>query len=246
MSHELALLAATAAGIGFLHTILGPDHCLPFVLMGRAGRWSRAKTLRVTLACGLGHVGSSLALAGLGAALGLASTRLEAIESFRGQLAVWALIGFGLVYMVWGLRRAARRRPHAHPHAHGDGTVHVHEHVHEAEHLHVHPVEHEHAHAVGAKITRLTPWVLFTLFIFGPCEPLIALVLVPAAEQSVAGVTLVASVFSVATLATMVVAVAVVQAGVGRLPLGRLERYTHALAGAALALCGVALQILNL
>jgi len=238
MTRELELLAATAAGLGFLHALLGPDHYLPFVLMGRAGRWSRAKTLGVTFVCGVGHVGSSLALAGLGAALGLASARLEVIESFRGQVAVWALIGFGLVYMVWGLRRAARHRPHAHPHAHSDGTVHVHEHVHEAEHLH--------AHDAGAKITRLTPWVLFTLFIFGPCEPLIPLVLVPAAEQSVAGVALVAAVFSVATLATMLAAVAVLQAGAERLPLGPLERYTHALAGAALALCGVALQLFNL
>ncbi|OFV81244.1 MAG: hypothetical protein A3B65_03000 [Acidobacteria bacterium RIFCSPHIGHO2_02_FULL_67_57] len=246
MTHELALLAATAAGIGFLHALLGPDHYLPFVLMGRAGRWSRGKTLAVTFVCGLGHVGSSLALAGLGVALGLASARLAAIESFRGQLAVWALIGFGLVYFAWGLRRAARHRPHAHPHAHSDGTVHVHEHVHEAEHLHVHPVEHRHAHEAGAKITRLTPWVLFTLFIFGPCEPLIPLVLVPAAEQSVAGVALVAAVFSVATLATMLAAVAVLQAGVERLPLGPLERYTHALAGAALALCGAALQVFSL
>src|SRR3989304_3761543 len=117
MTHELALLAATAAGIGFLHALLGPDHYLPFVLMGRAGRWSRGKTLAVTFVCGLGHVGTALALAGLGVALGLASARLAAIESFRGQLAVWALIGFGLVYFAWGLRRGgggrARRAPPA-------------------------------------------------------------------------------------------------------------------------------------
>src|SRR3990172_7148603 len=234
MTHELALLAATAAGIGFLHALLGPDHYLPFVLMGRAGRWSRGKTLAVTFVCGLGHVGSSLALAGLGVALGLASARLAAIESFRGQLAVWALIGFGLVYFAWGLRRGGRPPPPPPPPAPTPRP------------LHVHPVEHRHAHEAGAKITRLTPWVLFTLFIFGPCEPLIPLVLVPAAEQSVAGVALVAAVFSVATLATMVAAVAVLQAGVERLPLGPLERYTHALAGAALALCGAALQVFSL
>src|SRR3990172_4044709 len=123
MTHELALLAATAAGIGFLHALLGPDHYLPFVLMGRAGRWSRGKTLAVTFVCGLGHVGSSLALAGLGVALGLASARLAAIESFRGQLAVWALIGFGLVYFAWGLRRGGRAPPPPPPHPPPDGTV---------------------------------------------------------------------------------------------------------------------------
>jgi len=238
MSHELALLAATAAGIGFLHALLGPDHYLPFVLMGRAGRWSRAKTLTITFFCGVGHVGSSLLLAAGGVALGVAVGRLQVLEGLRGQVAVWALIAFGLLYFVWGLRRAARHRPHTHPHLHGDGVVHAHEHTHEGEHLHV--------HEPGERVPRMTPWVLFTVFLFGPCEPLIPLVLVPAAERSAAGVALVAAVFSVATLATMLAAVAVLEAGVERLPLGRLERYTHALAGAALALCGVALQVFRL
>lgn len=238
MAPELALLAATAAGLGVLHALLGPDHYLPFVLMGRAGRWSRAKTLTITFFCGVGHVGSSLLLAAGGVALGVAVGRLQALEGLRGQVAVWALIAFGLVYGVWGLRRAARHRPHAHPHLHGDGVVHFHEHTHEGEHLHV--------HESGEPVSRITPWVLFTVFVFGPCEPLIPLVLVPAAEQSAAGVALVVAVFSVATLATMLAAVAVLGAGVARLPLGSLERYTHALAGAALALCGVALQVFRL
>ena len=56
MPTEWALLALTGATVGILHTALGPDHYLPFALMARAGRWSRAKTLWVTLACGLGHV----------------------------------------------------------------------------------------------------------------------------------------------------------------------------------------------
>jgi len=30
MSGEIAILAGTAATIGFTHTILGPDHYLPF------------------------------------------------------------------------------------------------------------------------------------------------------------------------------------------------------------------------
>src|SRR3990167_5263027 len=111
MTHELALLAATAAGIGFLHALLGPDHYLPFVLMGRAGGGWRGETLAGAFVCGLGRLGSSLALGGLGVALGLASARLAAIESFRGQLAVWALIGFGLVYFAWGLRRGGGPRP---------------------------------------------------------------------------------------------------------------------------------------
>ena len=55
--------------LAVLHTAIGPDHYVPFVMLGRARRWSVRKTLAVTAACGVGHVGSSLALGvfGLGA-----------------------------------------------------------------------------------------------------------------------------------------------------------------------------------
>jgi sulfite exporter TauE/SafE len=241
MSSSLALLAMTAAGVGILHTILGPDHYLPFVFMARAGRWSRGKTLGVTLACGLGHVLSSAALGAVGIALGATVSRLDVLESWRGELAAWALIAFGLTYFIWGLRRARRRQPHAHTHIHADGTVHWHAHGHEGEHMHVHAVPEP-----VAPLVRLTPWVLFTLFVFGPCEPLVPLLLYPAAQGSTTGAVLVVAVFGLATLATMATAVLLLQAGVQQLPLGRVERYTHALAGAALTLCGLAIQFLHL
>ncbi len=245
MPESLTVLLLTAASIGVLHALLGPDHYLPFVFMGQAGGWSRRKLLGITLACGLGHVLSSVVLGAAGIGAGLALTRLAAIESFRGALAAWGLLAFGLVYAVWGLRRAARRRPHAHIHRHRDGTVHRHEHVHEAEHLHAHTAD---AHNPGLRVVSLTPWVLFTLFIFGPCEPLIPLLLVPAAAHSAAGAALVATVFGVATLSTMAAAVLLCRAGAHRLAhrFSALERYTHALAGGALALCGAAVLFFGL
>jgi len=51
MSEQLVILALTAASLGFVHALLGPDHYLPFAFMARAGGWSRTKTLAVTLAC---------------------------------------------------------------------------------------------------------------------------------------------------------------------------------------------------
>ena len=164
MSSELTLLLGTAAAVGFLHTLLGPDHYLPFVAMSRALRWSRTKTVLVTLACGAGHVLSSVLLGTVGIALGLAVTRLESWESHRGEFAAWLLIAFGLVYFLWGLRQAYRNRPHTHVHAHEDGLVHVHPHRHSDVHAHVHDAEGD-----GSSMARVTPWVLFTIFIFGPC-----------------------------------------------------------------------------
>ncbi len=243
MSNSLTVVALTAASIGFLHTLFGPDHYVPFVMMARAGRWSRAKTVAVTLGCGLAHLLSSVVLGAIGIALGVVVSRLEVVESFRGRLAAWLLIAFGLVYFVWGVRRALRRRPHTHRHAHADGTVHVHAHAHELEHSHAHAAE---TGASASPVATLTPWILFTIFIFGPCEPLIPLVMYPAAQKTVFGVVLVTTVFAATTLATMLAAVLACQSGLERLPLGFLDRYTHALAGAALALCGLAIQFLGL
>ena len=54
-------------------------------------------------------------------ALGVALSRLEIIESARGQWAGWLLIGFGIAYGSWGFDKALRSRTHGHLHAHEDG-----------------------------------------------------------------------------------------------------------------------------
>jgi len=238
VSEDILALTLTAATLGALHTLLGPDHYLPFAIMARAGGWSRTKTLAVTLACGVAHILSSVVLGAVGIAAGVAVGRLVEIESARGQWATYGLIAFGLVYFLWGLRRAWRNLPHSHLHLHADGTAHAHTHEHHDAHLHIHDAEHAR--------TSLTPWVLFTIFVFGPCEPLIPLLMYPAAQHSIAGVVLVTAVFGAATLATMLVCVLALQRGIHRLPMAHLERYTHAAAGAALVLCGLMIQWLGL
>jgi nickel/cobalt transporter (NicO) family protein len=236
VANEAFLLASTAAAVGAVHTLLGPDHYLPFVVLSRARRWSAAKTALVTLACGLGHILSSVALGLAGIALGIAVFRLEAIESARGQIAGWLLIAFGLAYFVWGLHRALRARGHDHTHPHEDGTTHSHEHRHLGDHAHIH----------AAPGQNLTPWVLFTIFVFGPCEPLIPLVMYPAAKHNIRLVVAVASVFGLATLVTMLAIVLASVRGLARIPTGKLERYSHALAGLAILLCGSAVTFLGL
>src|ERR1043166_7103340 len=138
MTHFLDPLTLTAMSIAFFHTVLGPDHYVPFVAMSRAGRWSPAKTTIVTLLCGIGHVGSSAVLGVLGVGLGVAVFKLKIIEAFRGDVAGWLLLAFGIVYFAWGIRAAFRNRPHTHWHAHDGGVVHQHVHVHHDEHLHIH------------------------------------------------------------------------------------------------------------
>ncbi len=236
MSPELLALLLAAIGLGFVHTLLGPDHYLPFVVLGRARGWRLPRTLAVTALCGAGHVAGSVLLGGLAVALGWAALRAEGLETWRGGLAGWLLLGFGVAYTAWGVRRAVRRRPHSHWHAHDDGTVHRHTHVHHGGHAHLHEA------GEGAP-GRLTAWTLFLVFVLGPCEPLIPLLLYPAAGLGWPAAALVAAVFGLVTVVTMTALVAAGHLGLSRLPLGRAERWSHALAGLALTACGVALQL---
>jgi len=237
MSQDLVLLSITAVSIGFFHTLLGPDHYVPFIAMSKARNWSLAKTSRITFLCGLGHILSSVALGMLGIALGIAVNTLVSVESFRGEIAAWLLIAFGLVYMIWGIRKGIRNKPHLHLHTHQNGEKHSHTHHHHTEHVHVHDTE---------QGRSLTPWILFTIFVFGPCEPLIPILMYPAATESTGSVVWIACVFGSATILTMMTIVLASSFGIRFLPVKKLERYTHAIAGATIFLCGISIRFLGL
>ncbi len=236
MNESIMLLAGTAASIGLVHTLLGPDHYLPFIVMKKARGWSMPRTVTITFLCGLGHVLSSVVLGLIGVAFGLALGKLEAFEAYRGNLAAQALIIFGFTYCVWGIHRALKNKPHTHVHVHNGLVEHTHEHVH----------AHGHAHAHKVEARNITPWVLFTIFVLGPCEPLIPLIMYPAYEHSLAGVLVVASIFAAVTIGTMTTIVLVSSWGIGFVKLGSMERFSHALAGAAICCSGLAIQFLGL
>jgi hypothetical protein len=242
-SGDIVLMAWVAAALGCIHTVLGPDHYVPFVMMAKAEKWSAWKTAVITFLCGLGHVGSSIAIGAGLAAAGTAWTawqgsRWESFHQWRGAVAAWLLIGAGVAFFLWGMVRARRNKPHSHGHMHEDGTTHAHSHAHQDQHMHV--------HAGRDNSRNITPWVLFTIFIFGPCESLVPLVLAAWAAGGVGGVVLVSAAFSVTTIATIMGVVGVLLLGVARIPIGKLDRYSLAAAGAALVLCGAAIQFLGL
>lgn len=228
-------LIGTAATVGFLHTVIGVDHTLPFVVLARANRWKLSKLLWVTAICGLAHVLSSVLIGGIGIGLGVAVDRLSWIESIRGGLAAWLLIGFGLAYATWGIIRARRAKPHAHVHVHEDGVVHNHDHHHLDRHLH--------AHGATNTISLLG---LIVVFVLGPCEVLIPMLMAPAFSHSWAVVGLVVAVFGAATLATMVAVVTAGYYGSRWRGFNGIERHLHALSGLAIAVSGIAIQIFGI
>lgn len=208
-------LALGAVAVGSLHT-LAPDHWIPFAAIARAQRWSAARTARITIACGFGHVTVSalLGLGGLLFGLGVMEALGRRMEALAGIL----LVGFGLAYAVRGLRRAAGERLHGHSHAHYD-------HVHDA--------------------SRKTAWSLFLLFSADPCVAVIPLLFAaaPLGAGSTVGIVLL---YEVATIGTMLLLVLPARAGARVLHSQWLDRYGDVAAGTVIAATGVVVAVIGI
>jgi hypothetical protein len=224
ISVELQILLATALSIAFVHTLTGPDHYVPIVALARSRGWSLGRMLWWTAACGCGHVWSSALLGGLGALGGWSLSALTTLQQWRGGLAGWCLFASGLVYLIWLQFPAGRRRSHAHFEPGADGGIVVY--------------AHRHGQAVAPNNRRrLTPYILFVIFVLGPSEPMIPLLFAPGLKGSWAGVILLIACYTTATLATMVVMVLLVHFGAAS-RLRTWDRLGSHLSAMALVICG--------
>lgn len=217
---SILILLGSALSIGFIHTVIGPDHYLPFIVISRARNWTAAKTMVVTIFCGMGHVLSSVLIGTIGIAAGSALGKLEAIESTRGNIASYALIIFGLAYGLWGLWRG--RKGHGHMHLAGG----------------------KHLDQTSAR--SVTFWALFIIFVLGPCEPLIPLLMFPATSHSWNVLFLVAGLFSIVTIFTMTGMVYAGIKGAKTIKMEFIEKYVHAIAGGIIAFSGIAIKFFGL
>lgn len=232
---EMSVLVLSAATLGMVHTLLGPDHYLPFIVLGKARNWSRPKTMRITFIAGLGHVSGSVILGVIGIAMGISLSKLEAFEANRGSLVGWMLIAFGLLYTAYGIYKYVKKGAHWHlpaflkPKSLRD------------KHMHLDIQELEEEDTAG----KLTPWILFLIFVFGPCEVLIPMLIFPAANHSAMGVFLVALVFGIATIGTMMTVVFLGYKGFSLLNLKGREYQFHLLAGLVIFVAGAGMQFMG-
>jgi sulfite exporter TauE/SafE len=229
---EIHVLLVTAVSLGCIHTLLGPDHYLPFIVLSRARKWSLGKTLWITFFGGIGHIGGSVILGLAGVALGISLSKLELIEAGRNTIVAWMLVGFGVLYTLYGVVKFIRHGHHAHlpkyllPHT-----------IREYRHLPTTEAEEE-----KKDWTRLTPWILFLIFVFGPCEVLIPLLMYPASQHNMFGVVAVALVFGIATIAVMLCTVYLGFKGTSLVLFKKTERYMHMLAGSVIAILGLGIR----
>jgi len=229
---ESGILLGTAITLGLIHTLIGVDHYVPFIALSKANNWPVKKTVYIVLLCGIGHIVGSVVLGFLGIALSAGVTSLVNIEDMRGILATYVLIGFGLIYTIYGIRSAIKNKPHTH--LSQNGQTFMHSHTHDST---------DHAHN-NTKKARNVFWGLFIFFILGPCEPLIPLLMYPAATMDIFTLVLVTVSFAVCTIATMLFMTLLGLKGFQLLKTEKLERYAHALAGSAILVCGISVLLL--
>lgn len=213
MHGSLWILLVSTASVAFFHA-LAPDHWMPFAAMGKAQKWSNQKLLGVTLIAGLGHVGISVLVSMIGIILGFSLTRFKGIEGHRGEIVLWLLIGFGIAYMLWGIKNGK---------------------------------EHRHSHIDSRKLRtkKMAAWTLFTIFILGPCEPLVPLIFLGYTYGYV-GIMSVCAVFSVITLAMMLSQSFLAFKGIQLIKHDIAERYSHAFAGLVIVLTGIFVMALGI
>lgn len=216
----LSVLIGLAIADAVVHTLAGPDHYLPFVMIAKNRGYSMLRALSWTLVCGIGHVGSALLIAMIFmyASHLLSESNMEWINENRGNLAAWALIGFGAAYLIYSLRKSWLHRHHSHQHGH---------------------------ELIERRGGNITPWIIFIIFVLGPCEALLPL-LAPAVALGAGAVAAVTVVFSICTIATMMLAVALGVKGLSLIRFRWLEHHSGEVAGATIMFCGIAIAFLGL
>jgi sulfite exporter TauE/SafE len=234
--NELYLLCVSAVTLGIIHTVMGPDHYLPFIVLSKSRNWSVNKTMWLTFISGIAHVGSSVLIGITGIALGISLNKLQVIEASRGTIVAWMLIVFGLIYSLYGAFKYFHHGSHFHlPSFLKPKSIRNIEHSEDI----IHEIEEK-------SVQKTTPWILILIFLFGPCEVLIPLLIFPAAEKNLFGVLLVSIVFGAATILTMMSIVYLGYKGFSLLNLRGSERYIHLFAGLVILFSGIGIQFLGL
>jgi nickel/cobalt transporter (NicO) family protein len=197
---SVPLLIIAAGTVGFLHSIL-PDHWVPLAVVARTQRWSIAHVARISFLASVGHVLTSLVIAGIIAAVGLQFR--SAFETQQGHIVGVILIVTGIGFLIWSLTghgghhhdHSGHHHDHDHDHHHGESLDH---------HVHGHDL---HAHSHGGEGTALQRFAAIAGPFGAAASPDLTILPVALAASAIGIGAVVGTLisFSAVTLATFVV-----------------------------------------
>lgn len=223
--------------VSFLHAIL-PTHWLPFVLAGRAQRWTLGRTLWIAVLAGGGHV---LMTTLLGVIIVWAGVTLSSyIEIWSVPITAGILALFGAYYIVSHLRGGTHH--HHHHHISALETEQDHDDCEHESH------SHHSGHGEVPKRTFSPDTVavtsLIALLAFSPCEGFLPIYL-SAMPYGWTAFAVLAGVLAVGTLTGMILFTGLTYAGVRRLKLTWLEHYEDLLLGSVLIILAAAVVLFH-
>jgi len=233
----LNTVAATGFTVAFFHAAI-PTHWLPFVLVAQARRWTRTKTLLVTLAAGLGHV-MLTSLLGLGIAwfgFQVDAHLGSAFPWVTGGLLVaiggyyfwrqWSGGGIRHHHLIGGHHHASERCGHEDGHSHWD------------EELAESPLASDQAGDWAAMSG------LFMMLTLSPCEGFLPVYL-SGVQFGWHGFLVLSLILAVATLLGMLIFTWLTLVGLEKFEVRSFERYESALLGGLFCALGVLIIILE-
>jgi nickel/cobalt exporter len=236
-STVLATVALTGFTVAFFHAAI-PTHWLPFVLVARARRWTRAKTLAVTIFAGVGHIllttllGLAIAWFGfqldqkLGRAFPLAAGGLLIAIGFFYFFQQWRGGGIRHHHLLGGKHRPSKECGHEHGHSHWDDEL--------KDSALLSPQEGDRAAISG----------LFVLLTLSPCEGFLPIYL-SGVQFGWRGFFVLSAILAVATLLGMVLFTWLTLIGLEKLEVKNFERYEAALLGALFSILGTIVILLE-
>lgn len=220
----LATIAALGFPLAFLHAAI-PTHWLPFVLVGRARRWSRAKTMGVTVAAAFGHVAVTTLL---GLAVAWFGSQLH---TTLGPIFPWiagGILGVLGFYYLW--RQSTGHGICHHPTP--GSSHHADEHCGE-EHDHTHLDEEMKGTALVSSRTGDTAAFggLFLMLTLSPCEAFLPVYL-SGVQFGWRGFVVLSAILALGALAAMTLLTWLALLGIDRVRIQTFERNEAGLLGA--------------
>ncbi len=231
-------LSMVVAGlsVSFFHAIL-PNHWLPFVLAGRAQRWSLGKTLSIATLAGGGHVVITTVLGILIVGMGL--TLSAYVEAWSVPLVTGTLILFGFYNIVLHLRGGGHGHTHFSDGSTQDaGQSHGHDHS-------LPQGEGGSAHNRSMSSDTVAVGSLIAMLTFSPCEGFLPIYLAAWPYGWTAFIVL-SAVLAVGTLSGMLVFTGLTYAGLKRVEMPWLEDHEYLILGSILILLGIAVFVFHL